>query len=350
MNIKTINLTGSEVAVKVGGGNSEIRNNGTETIYASASSGIVAGADGVVSIPTGSSVTVRDTCGTVYILGTGSVEVVGKDDAVPVFKPAASSGGGTTEDTVARNAISAHAGNAEIHVTAEEKAAWNAVNYSNPNLLINPDFRINQRGQSEYSTTDIYTVDRWRLGRLADASVSNGLAVLGSGNGVKLSWTAADYGWLSQYIENPGAYIGKELTASAEITDAGAPINVSIIAYTDSGYVVSTYDSTVSSGSGTTTAHLIVPDGCKILECRVINDTHVANGSCTIKWCKLEVGSTATPFTPPDPATELARCQRYYQLRSTGDIPAADMRPSMNTITDIKQRSDNLYEYIAEIW
>ena len=125
MNIKTINLTGSEAAVKVGGGNSEIKNNGTETIYASAASGIVAGADGVVSIPAGASVTVTDTRGTVYILGTGSAEVVGKDFAAPVFKSAATSGGGGTEDTVARNAINAHERNAEIHVTAEEKTAWN---------------------------------------------------------------------------------------------------------------------------------------------------------------------------------------------------------------------------------
>lgn len=125
MNIKTINLTGSEVAVKVGGGNSEIKNNGTETIYASAASGIVAGADGVVSIPAGASVTVIDTRGTIYILGTGSVEVVGKDFVAPVFKSAATSGGGGTEDEVARNAINAHAGNTEIHVSATEKSEWN---------------------------------------------------------------------------------------------------------------------------------------------------------------------------------------------------------------------------------
>lgn len=125
MNIKTINLTGGEIAVKVGGGNSEIKNNGTETIYAAAANGIVAGADGVVSIPAGASVTVTDTRGTVYILGTGSVEVVGKDFVAPVFKSAATSGGGTTEDEVARNAINAHTRNAEIHVTAEDKAAWN---------------------------------------------------------------------------------------------------------------------------------------------------------------------------------------------------------------------------------
>lgn len=33
--------------------------------------------------------------------------------------------------------------------------------FSNPNLLINPDFKINQRKASSY--TSGYTVDRWRI-------------------------------------------------------------------------------------------------------------------------------------------------------------------------------------------
>lgn len=34
--------------------------------------------------------------------------------------------------------------------------------FSNPNLLINPDFKINQRGNSTYSSTGAFgTVDRW---------------------------------------------------------------------------------------------------------------------------------------------------------------------------------------------
>ena len=38
------------------------------------------------------------------------------------------------------------------------------------------------------------------------------------------------------------------------------------------------------------------------------------NGNSTYKinWVKLEIGSIATPFTPPDPAIELLKCQRYY--------------------------------------
>ena len=280
MTAKTITLTGAEIrAGYSGGSNAWLRNDGADVIYAAAVPGITAGSDGVVSIPAGQSAPVYGAYGTVYLLGTGSVQLIGSDYSTNPFKTSAQSGG-SGADSVARAAINQHAGNADIHVTAAEKSGWDAL--SNPNLLINYDFAVNQRGQSEYSTADEYTVDGWRLGRLADASVSNGLAVLGSGNGVKLSWTAADYGWLYQRIENPGAFIGKELTASAEITDADAPINVGIVAYTDSGYVVSTYGSTVSSGSGIATAHLTVPDGCKILEFRVLNDTHAANGSCTI--------------------------------------------------------------------
>ena len=71
--------------------------------------------------------------------------------------------------------------------------------------------------------------------------------------------------------------------------------------------------------------------------------------SSTISWVKLELGSIATPFVPPDPAVELAKCQRFYQVRSTNDIAAVDLRPSMATIKDIKLREDGNYEYIAEL-
>ena len=249
MNIKTINLTGAEVAVIVGGGNSEIRNNGTETIYASAASGIVAGADGVVSIPAGASVTVTDTRGTVYILGTGSVEVVGKDFVAPVFKTAATSGGGTTEDEVARKAISAHAGNAEIHVTTEEKAAWNTVNYSNPNLLVNPDFAINQRGVTGTVAVGEYAADMWKL--------ESGTAEVLADGSIQLNGT------LSQKLE----YIPEgSLQCSASAGTAA-----------------------FSEGKFTITA----------------------NGE-RISWAKLETGSEITPFCPPDPTLELLKCQRYF--------------------------------------
>ena len=64
---------------------------------------------------------------------------------------------------------------------------------------------------------------------------------------------------------------------------------------------------------------------------------------------KLELGSIATPICPPDTATELAKCQRYYQIRSTNDIDPVDLRPSMRaTPTDIKKVTGG-YAYVAEL-
>lgn len=298
MNIRTINLTGSEAAVKVGGGNSEIRNNGTETIYASAASGIVTGADGVVSIPAGASVTVTDTRGTVYILGTGSVEVVGKDFVAPVFKTAAAAGG------------------------------------IGDNLLINPDFAINQRGQSYYEGTR-YSVDRWR-------GYYGGEKVNVTQDGITVE--VINNQQLCTFIDTP-VLAGTALCASIRWRLVeGSYSSVSIIGINENGYeLIASANNNSAEEVTTICAGVAQSDYSSLL--------FSFGGDGTVKpyWAKLELGSIATPFCPPDPATELMKCQRYYQLRSTGDIAAVDMRPSMRTITDIKQREDGLYEYIAEI-
>lgn len=125
-NIKTIVLSGAEQAVVLNGANCDIRNDGTDIVYASADAGIAAGADGVLSIPAGGAVKLLDCEGIVYLLGTGSVMLCGNDLDESVFKSAAtSSGGGGGEDTVARQAITTHSNNSEIHVTADERSAWN---------------------------------------------------------------------------------------------------------------------------------------------------------------------------------------------------------------------------------
>lgn len=127
-NIKTIALTGAETAVYISGQNCDIRNDGTDIVYASTLPGVTAGADGVLSIPAGGAAKLLDTGGAVYLLGTGSVQLCGNDYSEQVFKVAASAsgGGGGTEDTVARTAINTHTANGEIHVTAEEKSAWDS--------------------------------------------------------------------------------------------------------------------------------------------------------------------------------------------------------------------------------
>lgn len=125
MATKTITLTGAEIAVTgLDGANAHIRNDGTDVIYAAKTAGITAGADGVLSIPAGQAATVYGISGTVYMLGTGSAQIISNDYSELPFKTSTASGGSAVDEQ-ARTALGAHVGNAEIHVTAAEKENWN---------------------------------------------------------------------------------------------------------------------------------------------------------------------------------------------------------------------------------
>lgn len=339
MTSKTIVLTGEEIRADYSGGtNAWLRNDGTATVYASTAPGVTAGADGVVSIPAGQAAAIYGACGTVYLLGTGSVQLVGSDYTACPFKTSASAQGGSGADSVARAAIEAHAADADIHVTATEKAAWNAVNYSNPNLLINPDFRINQRGQAEY--TSGYTVDRWYSpGKCSAAPISGGVKLTST---VTASSTTHAFWQDFEFPLPPGKY-----TLSLKAADVTGVWAARIRTVTAAGdYVDSYYTPRLQAGINSVTVDL--PDSEYISAVSVSLNKGIEIGdSLTIEWMKLENGS-ATLFVHPDLATELEKCQRYYQVRTTNDIDPLDMRPSMRTITDIKQVTGG-YAYVAEL-
>ena len=339
MTSKTIALSGAEIRADYSGGtNAWLRNDGTATVYASAVPGVTAGADGVVSIPAGQAVRIDGACRTVYLLGTtGSVQLVGSDYTACPFKTSARGGSGA--DSVARAAIEAHAADADIHVTATEKAAWNAVNYSNPNLLINPDFRINQRGQAEY--TSGYTVDRWYSpGKCSAAPISGGVKLTST---VTASSTTHAFWQDFEFPLPPGKY-----TLSLKASDVTGVWAARIRTVTAAGDYVDSYY-TLALREGVNKVSVDLPDGEYISAVSIgFNKGTEAGNSLKLAWAKLESGSLATPFVPPDPATELAKCQRYYQMRTTNDIDPLDLRPSMRTITDIKAVEGG-YAYVAEL-
>lgn len=328
-NIKNVTLSGDEIEVIISGQYCDIRNDGTDVIYASTMPGIIAGADGVISIPVGSAVILQDVRGNVYVKGTGAASIVGTDSGQPVFKCAPTSGG-SGQDDVARQAINAHAGNADMHVNADEKAAWNAINYSNPNLLINPDFRVNQRGQSSYSTG--YTVDLWK---------STNLTVNVTSDGLQLEQTdSSKAGQLIQEIElDYSALAGRDVTISITAAEgttlcATGKIPEALSADTLVARAQSADTNYKADFHATSTGYYVA--------------IRIVGSSPVIKNVKLEVGNVATPFCPPEPATETAKCQRYYQIRSTGDVEEVDLRPSMRATPTIKQLADG-YAYSAEI-
>ena len=339
MTSKTIALSGAEIRADYSGGtNAWLRNDGTATVYASTAPGVTANADGVVSIPAGQAAAIYGACGAVYLLGTGSVQLVGSDYTACPFKTSTSAGGESGVDEVARAAIEAHAADSDIHVTATEKAAWNAVNYSNPNLLINPDFRINQRGQAEY--TSGYTVDRWYSpGKCSAAPISGGVKLTST---VTASSTTHAFWQDFEFPLPPGKY-----TLSLKAADVTGVWAARIRTVTAAGdYVDSYYTPRLQAGINSVTVDL--PDSEYISAVSVSLNKGIEIGdSLTIEWMKLENGS-ATLFVHPDLATELEKCQRFYQIRSTNDIDPLDLRPSMRTITDIKAVEGG-YAYVAEL-
>ena len=336
MTSKTIALTGAEIRANYSGGtNAWLRNDGTATVYASTAPGVTAGADGVVSIPAGQSVGVYGANGTVYLMGTGSVQLVGSDYTACPFKTSAQGGSGA--DSVARAAIEAHVADADIHVTADEKAYWNTL--SGKNDLDNPDFRVNQRGLSEYSTG--YTVDRWYIS-------TDKCKAAPESDGIRLTATAALTSNTHAFWQNiefplaPGKY-----TLSLNVLEVSGVWAARIRTVTAAGdYVDSYYTPRLQAGINSVTVDL--PDSEYISAVSVSLNKGIEIGdSLTIEWMKLENGS-ATLFVHPDLATELEKCQRYYQMRTTNDIDPLDLRPSMRTITDIKAVEGG-YAYVAEL-
>ena len=338
MTSKTIVFTGEEIRADYSGGtNAWLRNDGTATVYASTAPAVTPGADGVVSIPAGQAAAIYGACGAVYLLGTGSVMLVGSDYTACPFKTSAQSGGSGADD-VARAAIEAHAADADIHVTADEKAYWNTL--SGKNELDNPDFRVNQRGQNEYSTG--YTVDRWYIS-------TDKCKAAPETNGIRLTATATLTSNTHAFWQNiefplaPGKY-----TLSLKAADVTGVWAARIRTVTAAGdYVDSYYTPRLQAGINSVTVDLSDSEYISAVSIGFNKGTEAGN-SLKLAWAKLEGGSLATPFVPPDYAAELAKCQRFYQVRTTNDIDPLDLRPSMRTITDIKAVEGG-YAYVAEL-
>lgn len=156
--------------------------------------------------------------------------------------------------------------------------------FSNPNLLINPDFKINQRGATSYEKQG-YSVDRWKIRNVTVTPNTNG------GITVK-SDKYDDSGNILQYLENA----------------------------TEGDSTLSCY---VTSVSGTVT--MVADDNSQVVLKQGLNILHVSNSvktftiflnqgtSITLKWVKLEQGKVATAYIAPDLIEEYLKCQRYFQ-------------------------------------
>lgn len=168
---------------------------------------------------------------------------------------------------------------------------------SNPNILINADFRnpVNQRGQTVYSNG--YSIDRWIASSTCTITVKDGC--IGATN------TDANT-FIYQKIEFPKSYIGRTLTLTFSTSNG---------LYSITKTIPSQFDGLIHNWYGEerdgVCASIYIDSAnslCFTLECRNTN-----GGNIDIYWAKLEEGEIATPFRPRLYEEELLLCKRYYQ-------------------------------------
>lgn len=188
---------------------------------------------------------------------------------------------------------------------------------SNPNLIINGDFRINQRGNTTYSSSG-YTVDRWQN--------SNNYGTLTKSSNYITFSASGGTAYLVQRIEDSGNLVGKTVTLSVCLSDD------TIYSATETLQAVANSYATIFFEWGNVRIYYYSATGY------FAPTIHITDGnSVSVKWVKLELGSVATPYCVIPYAQELALCQRYYQKFSTSSSD------SIFIATGIASTTSNVY-------
>lgn len=183
-----------------------------------------------------------------------------------------------------------------------------------PNLLLNSDFGVNQRGQTSYSKGR-YTADRWYNSSagtvtIAASTLPNGTAK----NQITAAHVANSANTLSQPMENLDSVLGRELTACfwAKAAKAGQ-MRVGIANDVDTVLNVTTAWKKFTVHLKPTAANPSWTVNGLFFQSASSGAGSNALGSLTIAEPQLVYGAYAGDYAPPNPAEELAKCQRYYQ-------------------------------------
>lgn len=213
----------------------------------------------------------------------------------------------------------------EGDLSVDYNALANLPTISNPNLLINGDFQIWQRGESFSNIANQYTADRWMIKNAKSATplVEKSVATPTAEpmcQSMHIQDTADENTYLAYNFEHAikGTYTLSFWYLSTT--------QISTYAH-DNGSYVKLMDLAASSDwrSAHVSFHANAVD--------FINVIHAMNaGECYITGIKLEVGITATPFVPRPFAEELALCQRYYEKRNVIFFPYTGVAPTTNYV------------------
>ena len=195
--------------------------------------------------------------------------------------------------------------------------AWNSWTKigaeSNPNLLINGDFQVWQRGTSftlsssgVYQT--LYTADRFQAAAL---TTSVGNMKIDKTKGMRIT-ASGTRGRADERLVIMSKYPISEINSLCyETVTYSLRCNNTI--YSVTGYIDFNIESTHSVETPFGNAYMYMDTQSGIFDCSL---NIFKDGEFYIDYVKLEIGSQATPLTPRPYAEELAMCQRYFQIMS----------------------------------
>lgn len=179
-----------------------------------------------------------------------------------------------------------------------------AESFSNPNLLVNGDFQVWQRGESFVNTWDMYTVDRWKLMHVnaktttveKSTDVPPNTSFVSS---VKIVDTTKENARFRQYIENH--------------LKAGVTYTLSFYAKFENDFMIRTL---VVDGGTQNSLNMKAHNEWKkyvwtfTCNSEVIGIEMLTNfvGTVYFTGIKLELGEIATPYIVPLYGDELIRC------------------------------------------
>lgn len=221
-------------------------------------------------------------------------------------------------------------------------AEYLGTKFSNPNLLINPNFNINQRGKSEYAYQNVgtqqYTVDRLRVSFLNVKTSSNGVILSASG-------TNSTGGYAQQVLNKA---VEGETLLTFKVSAVVGTIQFKNLDESSNGGALNVTANGTYQIKGTNTKRIYI---------------NVLKGaSCNLEWMKLEQGSVATPFIAPNSAEELMKCKQFfnhiyffhvfYSGTSNFDYSFSHVVQSMRTkptVTLSQSSSSGLSKYSASV-
>ena len=204
-------------------------------------------------------------------------------------------------------------------------------NYSNPNLLINGDFQVWQRGTEFNNIYMKYTADRW-IGQngIAVSKTDNGLLISSEPNTVNAT--------LFQPIEDYKKLIGKTLTLTIEARGKGQ-IRIMI------GGALNTFN-TINLTSEFKSYSITISSAKFNISSSDEQGVNIQfpteNYECEINWIKLEWGTMSTPFIPRSYGEELALCQRYCKMIDGITLSSINQSNTNTQYYDILSLTNNM--------